>query len=267
MLKVILKAVIHMIIFAIPIVIILYLYITTNYIRVNNINIIGGKRYNLKYIHITDIHGKLTFINGRLSKLINKEKPDFVLFTGDMISKLSQLDKVIQELNAIDCRVYMVLGNYERESYNNWHKESHDFRKIEQAIDTAENITLLINKEVIEITKGIKVSIYGFDNSTYGNESYSSDCKEYDYKILLAHSPNIIKLIYDKDINYNHLLVGHTHGGQIRLGKIISNEYSKFHIGDLYDDTGRIFTINKGVGTTRIPLRLNATPEIRCYRV
>lgn len=256
-----------MIILVISIVIIIYLYITTNYIRINKINNVSLNQQKLKYVHITDIHGKIKFINGRLSKLINQQKPDFVLFTGDMINKLSQLDKVINELNNIDCRVYIVLGNYERESYNSGKKEIHDFIKIENAVNAAENLTLLINKETLQTINGIKVSIYGFDNSIYGNESYSTNNKQYDYKILLAHSPTIISLISDKNIKYNHLLVGHTHGGQIRLGKIYRNEYSKYHIGDLYDDNGSIFTINKGIGTTRIPIRLNATPEIRCYKV
>ncbi|MTI65885.1 MAG: hypothetical protein FH753_04705 [Firmicutes bacterium] len=256
-----------MIIYVIPIVIIIYLYITTNYIRINKINLVSLKKHKMKYLHITDIHGKLKFINGRLFKLVNQEKPDFVLLTGDMINKLSELDKVIKELNNIECRVYIVLGNYERESYNSGHKEIHDFIKIKNAINSAENLTLLINKEAVEVIDGIKVSIYGFDNSIYGNESYSTNSKQCDYKILLAHSPSIINLINDKNINYNHLLVGHTHGGQIRLGNIYRNEYSRFHTGDLLDDNGRIFTINKGIGTTRIPIRLNATPEIRCYKV
>ncbi|WP_066496144.1 metallophosphoesterase [Abyssisolibacter fermentans] len=257
-----------MMIFIIPIVIvIIYFYISTNYIRINKINVASLRKYNLKYIHITDIHGKIRFINGRLSDLVNKEKPDFVLLTGDMISKLSELDKVISDLKKIKCRIYIVLGNYERECYNHGHKESFSLIQIEEAIKSANNLKLLINEDVIELINGIRICVYGFDNSSYGNEIYRSSDKKYDYRILLAHSPNIIKLIEDKGISYNHLLVGHTHGGQIRLGKIYKNAYSKFHIGDLYDNEGRIFTINKGIGTTRIPLRINATPEIRCYEI
>jgi predicted MPP superfamily phosphohydrolase len=84
----------------------------------------------------------------------------------------------------------------------------------------------------------------------------------------LAHSPNIIKYIDGNYISYDLLLTGHTHGNQINLPYIkkIISQYSNFHIG-VKTIENKLFYISKGLGTTKLPIRINAMPEITVFRI
>lgn len=239
----------------------MYLYVSNNLLRINRVTLgqISSQHPPIKYIHITDIHGKIKFLNGSLSELINKEEVDFILLTGDLIHEFRDLDRVIEALKAIKVKIFVVLGNNERQCTA--------FNELCELISATENLTLLINEEVHIDLKGYKIGIYGFDNSLYGNERYHPSNETHDYKIILAHSPSIISFIENFNVTYNHLLVGHTHGGQIRIGNLPLTPYARFHVGDKFHEDGSIFSINKGIGTSRLPLRINATPEIRVYEV
>lgn len=224
-----------------------------------------------KFIHISDIHGKTGFLNGKVSNIINKLSPDFVVVTGDCANNYKRFPEVIRNLGMIKSPIYMVLGNYEREESKGIlsKKTPIAFEKILNEIKKYDNITLLINKHEIIKLEDTKILVFGFDNSKYGNERYNKyvDNIEYDYKILLAHSPNIMKIVEDNDIKYNHILVGHTHGGQINIPSLFKNPYNRFHIGLRKINENQYFSINPGLGTVRIPFRINSMPEITIYNV
>jgi len=221
----------------------------------------------LNYIHISDLHNKLFYLNGRLSSIINKNKPKFVVATGDYSNNQRSLSKVIFELSKVKCEVYMILGNYEREEeqyLKSKRKISIDL--LRQEVGKYKNLHLLIN-ESIEMQYGkSKIYFHGFDNSTYGNEkeiiNYKKD--ENDYTILMAHSPNIINYIKKHNYDYNHLLVGHTHGKQVNIS-FNKTFYDKYHIGLKRVSEDQFFSISKGLGTVRIPLRVNSRPTINIY--
>jgi hypothetical protein len=82
--------------------------------------------------------------------------------------------------------------------------------------------------------------------------------------ILLAHSPEIINNYKIK--NFDMILSGDTHGGQIcwpwgtpvwRKKELPPDWYSGFH-----DLNGQKMYISKGIGTSRLPIRLFCRPEI-----
>lgn len=85
--------------------------------------------------------------------------------------------------------------------------------------------------------------------------------------IFLAHSPNIISLIYNEDLKADLLLSGHTHGGQIRLFNRTVGAYKHFHVGQKEDQSVGVFGISRGLGTSRLPIRLNCFPEITVYMI
>lgn len=112
------------------------------------------------------------------------------------------------------------------------------------------------------------VRIYGLDNSVYGNERYLDDPDGQDvFTVLLAHSPNIISYIREQGITGDLLLTGHTHGGQIRLfGKTVGT-YKHFHVGQMKNERVGLFAISRGLGTAKLPIRLNCFPEITVYQI
>ncbi|WP_254613171.1 hypothetical protein [Brevibacillus sp. HB1.2] len=85
--------------------------------------------------------------------------------------------------------------------------------------------------------------------------------------IFLAHSPNIISLIHSESLKADLLLTGHTHGGQVRLFNWTIGAYKHFHVGQKEDQSVGVFGISRGLGTSRLPVRLNCFPEITVYGI
>lgn len=81
--------------------------------------------------------------------------------------------------------------------------------------------------------------------------------------VLLAHDPDNFGEAIGAEMNL--LLAGHTHGGQIGISILIekykSANKSSFMRG-LFD-TGKIkMYVNRGIGTTHVPIRFFNRPEI-----
>jgi hypothetical protein len=223
----------------------------------------------LKYIHISDLHGKTWFINGSISQIINDEAPDFVVVTGDLTDREAQLSRVVTALGRIVCPVFMVLGNHDRveEGWFQGKKERH-LDLLWEKTAKYESLKLLVNEAITFRAKGKTVSIYGFDNSKYGFEQYNNvDAMLGEYKILLAHSPSIAKKIVDMPIEFHHLLVGHTHGNQINLPILKGTQFYIPHVGLTEIGEFKYVSVSKGLGTTRIPVRINCRPEMVIYKI
>ena len=243
--------------------------VETHILKVNVVNLKFNVPSEFRYIHISDIHNKTSFVNGRISKIINSEQPDFVVATGDYSNTQNKLSKVISELGNINSNVFLILGNYEREEEVSFlNKRNISLGLLNQEILKHRNLKLLVNDEVDVRIKESIISIYGFDNSVYGNEEYISKSikLEEDYKIILAHSPNIINKVNKEKITYNHILVGHTHGKQINI-PINKTAYDHYHIGLQKQDDCKFFSISNGLGTVRLPLRIRSRSSIDVYNI
>ncbi|WP_379197256.1 metallophosphoesterase [Paenibacillus sp. GCM10012306] len=226
----------------------------------------------IKVVHITDLHGKTSFINGSLSKTINSLNPDMVLITGDLVSKQKSLKKVISELKKINQDVrYFVPGNYERETLMSLGRKrnlsNEEYRDNCNLIGSV--ATYLENSGDIIRVKDTSISIYGLDNSIYGLEKLENKHQQNhhaDLQFVLAHSPNIINVIHKNKVSYDLLLTGHTHGGQLRLFNKTIGGYRHFHVGiKKIDDS--YFYISRGIGTVKIPIRFNCPPEITSFYI
>jgi predicted MPP superfamily phosphohydrolase len=82
-------------------------------------------------------------------------------------------------------------------------------------------------------------------------------------KVLLAHGPDQFPAVPDE---IPLMLVGHTHCGQIALpffGALLTGSgYGRRYACGLYRDGSRALVVTAGVGTSRLPLRYGAPPDI-----
>lgn len=254
------------------IVVIVWNLVQTHYVRIISYPIELDISSPIKVVHISDLHGKTWFINGRLSTHIRNLSPDIIVLTGDLVSREKQLVTVQKELeiiNKLEIPIFFVLGNYEKEEGFFLSKRKLSIKKqAERIMHISKYANVLINEGVMIERRGVSISIYGFNNSTYGSEkNKSSPFNKADVKLLLAHSPSIYKLVKNNKIPFHLLLVGHTHGGQIRLRNRTLNDYKYCHIG-LKKISGRqYFHITNGLGTVRIPVRIHCPPEIVVFNI
>jgi predicted MPP superfamily phosphohydrolase len=253
--------------------VVVYLTFETFYLKRSYYLLSNESNIKFTVAQLSDIHGRTRFINGSISEIVNKINPDYVVITGDLASKKKQLIRVFEELRKIKCHyIFFVPGNYEREWSSNFRKCKYSKEEYEFIIHTLQHqgITVLENSGAMIGVDGKRLFIYGFDNSIYGNERLSTSDENWqssDYKILLAHSPSIIKLIDENQLPYDLLLVGHTHGGQIRLFDRTIGAYKNVHVGLKQVKKGKFFYINRGLGTVKIPIRVACRPEIAVFQI
>ena len=237
----------------------LFIVYSTFWVKYSSIKLGDQAKKNFTVVHISDLHGQTHFINGALSKMVNNVKPDLVMITGDLASTKGKLDKVLMEIRRIDCSyLFFVPGNHERYS-------DQDYDEIIRTIKES-NIAVLSNRGCPIDMGEKKWLVYGFDNSIHGKERLTLSCEELQKVMILsscsvAHSPSIIKSALDNQIPYDLLLVGHTHGGQIRLLGHTIGDYKDYHVGLKRLDNRKHFYIHRGLGTSRIPIRVACVPR------
>lgn len=226
----------------------------------------------LKIVQISDLHGRTRFWTGTIGEIVNSLKPDIVCVTGDLFNRLDQLPEVMKELSQLDCEyLFFVPGNHEREERKYFRKRKFSEEEYVQVLRSigVRKMRVLRNEGELVRLKQSDIFVYGFDNSLYGKEAYAPHLDDIDdtFRLMLAHSPSIIRWMAKHGISYELMLAGHTHGGQIRfMGKAIGG-YGRYHTGMKRIATGRYAYINRGLGTIHLPFRFGCRPEVALIRV
>ena len=234
--------------------------------------------HGFKIVHISDIHYGRTTDKKDLEKIVNEInllKPDIVVLTGDLIDKDTELNEtlkseIIESLNSISVTVgkYAISGNHDT-NFSEWESIINDsgFKNI------GDNYELIYSDGYTPILlAGLSSNLNNQTDITerynkiltYATEENIRDL----YKILLIHEPDYINNIDYS--NFNLILAGHSHNGQVRLpfigGIVLPNgakkyykEYYKLNNTDLY--------ISSGIGTSQISFRLFNRPSINFYRL
>lgn len=210
-------------------------------------------------LHLTDLHSKEYGANQKhLLELINQQSFDMVAITGDFVDKRDQ--SVHPALSLIDGLiskpVFFVPGNHE------W---STDFRIRSALVDHGAKI--LLNANFKYIKGNSHIWIVGVDDPYSRRDNLNKALSGVDSqpKVLLAHAPNIFQKAIQADVNL--ALVGHTHGGQVRLpliGAIVApgqGYFPKYDYGQFVANNTNMI-INCGLGESVLPIRFYNRPEI-----
>jgi predicted MPP superfamily phosphohydrolase len=217
----------------------------------------------LSIAHLSDIH-----MSGRLDKefyaeiveLTNELDADIIAITGDLFDNADCWEWIPDTLARLRARygVYYILGN-------------HDLR-----VDSTRTRQLLNEAGLRDLGgRWLELPIHGCHVALAGNElpwfSPAADMESCPharqgaplFRLLLAHAPDQID--WAQRHNFDLMLAGHTHGGQIRLpllGAIVapSRLGTKFSGGTFYAEP-TVLHVSRGVsGLT--PLRWNCPPEL-----
>lgn len=190
--------------------------------------------------------------------IVRQSPPDLLLLTGDVIDSaksLPALDTFLGMLPQTSIKI-AVLGNWEYWS-------GVDLRALE-ALYAKHNVTLLVNR-TLHVRN---ITIIGLDDFTAGKPDFEAAAQariSTSPTIVLQHSPGFFSSTHHtahRDIALS--LSGHTHGGQIALfGKtLFTPQGSGEYTAGWYDtDWGRLF-VSKGIGTSIMPVRFGARPEV-----
>ncbi len=224
----------------------------------------------LRLVHVSDIHAGLSAGQGdpassmppiyrELLRRADKLAPDLILVTGDIVSGKDglALAGAIMDGLATIAPVYAVMGNHD---YSLGPDAMKDFL-------SRHGCTLLVNEWAV-LKKGDRsVSIYGADDLLRGAFAAPSlaDAGSGDL-VLACHEPAFVDLldpaIFARPRTY--AFSGHTHGGQITFfgAPLYLPEGSGGYPGGEYRIGELILRVSRGVGTSRIDLRVFAPPDI-----
>lgn len=211
----------------------------------------------------SDFHYKSKFREKELAgtlRALNGMHADVLLLGGDYQEGCEYVPRLFAELSCVQTRfgTYAVMGNndYER-CYHEIIREMKQYGMtvLEHACDT-----ITVGSERL-ILAGIRNP---FDLNRNG-VSPTLELKAEDFVIMLTHTPD-----YAQDVDISHtdlVLAGHTHGGQITLGKlytpITGSKYGKqFLSGRSETSTGIPVITTNGLGTSKINVRLFAPSEV-----
>ncbi|AFV12825.1 metallophosphoesterase [Thermacetogenium phaeum DSM 12270] len=240
-----------------------------------------------KILHLSDLHGKeFGSGNRRLLKIIERENPDIIVATGDMIDSIGDDgSSFLNLLKGINGRypVYFSLGNHEQAvRVRDQRQDTEVFREFIKQIREAGGIVLDNERAEIKKEDG-SLHLYGLTSMLYhytgSDTAYweGSDLKA-DFLVaelgrpsgegidlLLAHNPKYFAEYarWGADI----VLAGHVHGGIVRLpflGGIFSPDRTLFpeYQAGIYKRGDAVMLVSRGLGSSVIPLRLFNRPEV-----
>jgi len=241
----------------------------------------------LKIVHISDIHlGSFNFryhIMERAVKLINEQKPDLILFTGDLVNNFawelkgwsSVMDKMHARLGK-----FSVLGNHDYGDYSEWKSQDKKKSNLESIMFFHKKIgfRLLLNEAVIIEQNNEEMAVVGVENwglppfQQHGDLNLALNQVEHvGFKVLLSHDPTHWEeeVLGNTDISLT--LSGHTHGMQagvqLKSKKWSPIKYKYKHWAGLHHRGQQYLNVNRGLGWVGFPGRLGMRPEITCIEI
>ncbi len=223
---------------------------------------INEESSNILIAYFSDLHYGTYIDNDFLENVINKisdYKPDVIIFGGDLLDNINEDNKVYltDALETLDAEYgkYAILGDQDKTNEDDISKilKDADFKIID---DT--NITININNES-------SINIVGIDNNF--DEAFHG-INSNNYTLVVGHYPDLFEDIIDYDFDY--MLAGHSHGGQIYIPLINyffrKQGCQKYYHGK-YQEDNKTLDITNGVGRTDNNARFLADAEIVLYRL
>lgn len=209
----------------------------------------------------------------KMVNTINAQKPDLIVFTGDLVNQQShELDgfqEILSQLKAQD-GVYSILGNHDYGNYYHWKSRKAEIYNLDYLIRQQNAIgwKLLNNEHDILHHRGDSIALIGVENdgeppfSQFANLPKAVKGTENMFQILLSHNPTHWRREVLPETEIPLMLAGHTHAMQgilfgHSLAELIYPEWR-----GMYYEGNRALYVNIGIGYVGLPFRFGAWPEI-----
>lgn len=230
----------------------------------------------VRIVQLSDLHNKrFGKDNARLKQAVLREKPDLLVFTGDLEDRRRPYCPwsvhFLTEL-AQSVPVYFVLGNQEMRG---------GFAETVSRALRDGGVTVLNGETVTVPVRGQMISMLGLNDYAsarervfpyaHGRALLRGFEQSPGFRLLLTHYPHYFAR-YRRSYQYSRYrpdltLAGHAHGGLIRLpffGGVIAPGQGLFpyFTAGLYTEGGADMIVSRGLGNSGLPFRINNPPEI-----
>ena len=238
-----------------------------------------------KILQISDLHTGSFGDNleplQRAVALINAQKADLIVMTGDLVNDLAtEVEPHIPTLAGIkansDYPIFSILGNHDYGDYVQWPSPAAKRANLQRLVDNHARIGWrLLLDEAHTLKRGnAELAVLGVQNwSSHPNFPKHGNLPKAHaasgnapFKLLLSHDPSHweAQVLDYKDIDL--MLAGHTHGMQFGLNlphlKWSPVQYSYPQWAGTYQQGAQRLYVNVGLGYLGIPMRVGFLPEI-----
>ncbi len=242
-------------------------------------HVAGGR---VSFVQLSDLHlHRIGRHEERVAEAVNRLHPDFLVITGDTIDRADRLSVLDSFLGMLDpIRGFAILGNWE-------HHSQVDPGALERTY-SLHHINLLVNQSTVLGHRGRPLLITGLDDLVLGSPDIHralDGAMPATLHLILAHCPahrdvllrdaawgsklHSIPANFASKNGSVMVLSGHTHGGQIRLGRWapVLPRGSGRYVAGWYTDGPMPLYVSRGLGTTLLPIRFGAVPEIAYFEL
>lgn len=237
----------------------------------------------LRIIHISDIHSGSFTDRSAVERGVEKilaQKPDLILFTGDLVNNLaSEMTPYLDVFGRLRAPlgVYSVLGNHDYADYVRWDSTADKQENLNTLKQMQQQMgwRLLLNEQALIEKDGERLLLLGVENWSaklrfpkYGDLSRAyGDGTAAPFKILMSHDPSHWKAeVCEKYNDIALTLSGHTHGMQfgVELPGMRWSPVQYFYNewAGLYEQGQQKLYVNTGFGFIGYPGRVGFLPEI-----
>lgn len=234
----------------------------------------------LRIVHLTDLHhGPWTSLSylKRVFEQTNALQPDLVVLTGDYVHDSDvYIAPVVRAMHDLKARIGVVatLGNHDW-----WEDGGHmidEFRR-HTSIPLVDNDRMYISgdrtleRHIGHADAKHAICVAGLGDLWEGSpdgEVALGGVPEFMPRLLLSHNPDTAEeaCVRKYAPRIDLMLSGHTHGGQALIPglgtPVTPSRYGqKYAAGLVQSPSGPVY-VNRGIGTTIIPMRFRVRPEI-----
>lgn len=229
-----------------------------------------------RLVQITDFHlGSFPPGNDFVQKVVdatNNEEPDMILFTGDLVNnQASEVEPYLDMLGQLHASdgIYSIWGNHDYCEYGNNHSIGALKRNRRMLYGYQESLGWhqLMNEHHVVSHGMASIAVIGVENPGQPPFTNRSNLKKAMkglnpdmFKILLSHDPHHWRReVVGKKIQLT--LAGHTHAGQLKIGKWTPARMAFKEWGGAYRIGEQMLYVSSGIGGS-FPFRLGAWPEL-----
>ena len=229
-----------------------------------------------RLVQITDFHlGSFPPGNDFVQKVVdatNNEEPDMILFTGDLVNnQASEVEPYLDTLGQLHASdgIYSIWGNHDYCEYGNNHSTGALKRNRRMLYGYQESLGWhqLMNEHHVVSHGKASIAVIGVENPGQPPFTNRSNLKKAMkglnpdmFKILLSHDPHHWRReVVGKKIQLT--LAGHTHAGQLKIGKWTPARMAFKEWGGAYRIGEQMLYVSSGIGGS-FPFRLGAWPEL-----
>ncbi len=236
--------------------------------------------HGLRIAHVSDLHLGAPGVNSmaawRALELLDEAAPDLIAVTGDQLSHARGAEELLELLSSFHAPLgtVAILGNHDLGYVRD------PFSKAGPVPDYASaGVTLLRDETIVVEHAGARIAISGIEPRQQEKRQVlpphgqplqapwpESDAE---FHIVLSHYPDLFDVLPagSRDL----VLAGHLHGGQVCIpwpsGRIRLSQINHAYTDGIFTRGDATMHVSRGVGTTFVPVRYFARPEITILRL